>query len=257
MHFTVTVEPAIRTGYVVPTGQRLYVVGDLHGQLDLLERLLSAIERLEATLPPAKVSEIFLGDYIDRGPASAGVIDRLANRRSARRERICLRGNHEWLMEAYLDHPDAFESWRAVGGADTLASYGIERRLQIDRSSRSRVWREFQLGLPVSHREFLSGLKLFHRVGGYFFVHAGLRPGLRLEQQSERDMLWIRSVFLDSDADFGVMVVHGHSPALDVTFRPNRIGLDTGAYATRILSCVMLEADEATIIQVRPVAPGN
>jgi serine/threonine protein phosphatase 1 len=252
MRFAVAAEPAVRTGWRVPAGQRLYVVGDLHGQLDLLERLLGAIERLEETLPPARISEIFLGDYVDRGPASAGVIDHLANRRSADRERICLRGNHEWLMQAYLDRPDAFEPWRAVGGADTLTSYGVGRRLQVDNSSRIRAWREFQLGLPASHRDFLAGLKPFHRVGGYFFVHAGLRPGLDLEQQSERDMLWIRSDFLDSDADFGVMVVHGHSPTRDVTFRSNRIGLDTGAYATRILSCVMLEADEATVIQVRP-----
>jgi serine/threonine protein phosphatase 1 len=250
--FRAIVHKPIKTGRLLPSGRRIYVVGDIHGQLDLLQALSAEIERLEAVLDAAHTHEVFLGDYIDRGPASAGVIDWLAARTCSNRMRICLRGNHEWLMQAFIASPDAFEAWRSVGGGATLASYGISRHLQAERSALARMWREFLLKVPQEHVNFLSKLWQFYQAGDYFFVHAGLRPGLRLEAQTERDMLWIRSEFLDSNHDFGVTVVHGHSPARDVVFRPNRIGLDTGAYATGLLSCVMLERDEATVIQVRP-----
>ncbi|PTM41722.1 serine/threonine protein phosphatase 1 [Bosea sp. 124] len=236
---------------MLPVGQRIYVVGDIHGRLNLLHAMHTAIDQIELSLADADSHELFLGDYVDRGPASAGVIEWLSAP-SPQRGRICLRGNHEWLMQAYLRAPDGFEAWRAVGGGDTLVSYGIDRRIWADRSSRTRTWREFQLAFPQRHQAFLAGLLSFHQIGDYLFVHAGLRPGLPLGQQSELDMLWIRSDFLDSDAEFGMMVVHGHSPARDVEFRHNRIGVDTGAYATSVLSCVMLERDQAMVIQVRP-----
>lgn len=236
---------------MLPAGMRVYVVGDIHGHLNLLHAMHAAIDQVEASLPGADIHEVFLGDYVDRGPASAGVIEWLSAP-SPKRNRICLRGNHEWMLQAYLAEPDGFDAWRSMGGGDTFASYGVERRIQADRLSRARMWREFQLALPQHHRAFLTELRSSHRIGDYLFVHAGVRPGVAIEKQSERDMLWIRSEFLDSDAEFGAMVVHGHSPARNVEFRRNRIGVDTGAYATRVLSCVMLEGGEATVIQVRP-----
>lgn len=247
----VNVEPSVRTGRTVPAGERVYAIGDLHGQFDLLEAMSAVILHLETILPAKRSRQVFLGDYVDRGPDTASVIEWLVNAPSAI-ERVCLCGNHEALMLGYLESPEALDAWRSVGGGDTLASYGISRRLQGDRASRTRMWREFKLTFPAQHRQFLSELHTVYQVGEYIFAHAGLRPGVPLGQQSVRDLLWIRSEFLDSEAEFEGMVVHGHSPARDVVFRRNRIGVDTGAYVTRVLSCVMLEADEATVIQVRP-----
>jgi serine/threonine protein phosphatase 1 len=250
--YSVSMRPAIKTGRSLPVGRRIYAIGDIHGQLDLLHALFYVIERLEAIQEAAHTHEVFLGDYVDRGPSSAGVIEWLATTATPARSRVCLRGNHEWLMQAFKASPDAFEAWRSVGGTETLMSYGVARGVPNDRAAVTRLWREFLLKLPPAHDEFLDSLWPFYQAGDYFFVHAGLRPGVALEAQSERDMLWIRTEFLSSDHDFGLMVVHGHSPAADVVVTANRIGLDTGAYATRVLSCVMLERDEATVIQVRP-----
>jgi serine/threonine protein phosphatase 1 len=236
----------------VPDGYRIYAVGDVHGQSDLLEAMLNAIDRSEATLPPAITIEIFMGDYVDRGPASAGVIERLAQPAAGNRQRVCLRGNHEQMMSLFLEDPTVLNGWRTMGGLDTLASYGIARQLIADPASGPRLRREFFLKVPEHHRKFLRELWLYFQFGDYVFVHAGLRPGIMFEQQSERDMLWIRDDFLKSDADFGFTVVHGHSPAPQVDVRPNRICVDTGAYATRRLSCAVLEGETVCVLQVGP-----
>jgi serine/threonine protein phosphatase 1 len=236
----------------MPEGQRIYAIGDVHGQIDLLEALLEKIASLEAKLPPARTTELFLGDYVDRGSASMQVIGRLAEPLECGRQRICLRGNHEAAMQAFLDDPNMFDPWRAIGGLDTLASYGLPRRLPRERSGLMQMWRAFSLAVPAAHKAFLSRLPLMHEAGSYLFVHAGVRPGRPLAEQSEHDLMWIRSEFLESEASFGPIVVHGHTPGTQVVFRRNRIGVDTGAYATRRLSCVVLQDDKAFVLQARP-----
>jgi serine/threonine protein phosphatase 1 len=249
---TRVVRTSVPTGRLLPPGRRIYAIGDIHGQADLLATLMEGIDQLEATLPPAFVQEVYLGDYVDRGPASAAIIERLAAAAPPPRRRVCLCGNHEWLMRSFLRDPRTFESWRSVGGFDTLTSYGVARRLIPDDKSLHELWREFNSALPPDHRQFLHHLWPFFRIGDYFFVHAGLRPRVPLEQQTERDMMWIRSEFLAASEEIGITVVHGHTPAANVEITPHRIGVDTGAYATRTLSCVMLQHGTATVLQAAP-----
>jgi serine/threonine protein phosphatase 1 len=247
---TTTIRKPFRTGRTLPAGRRVYAVGDLHGQLDLLGALLAEIDRLEGVLPPAETEEVFIGDYVDRGPASAGVLACLAG--PSPRRRICLKGNHEVMMQSFLSLPDNFQDWRQVGGLNTLASYGVARPGPNEQDGVNRVWRTFQQAVPEAHRIFIEHLWHFYRLGDYLFVHAGIRPGVAMDAQEPRDLFWIRGEFLESPIEHGFLVVHGHSPALDVDIHPNRIGIDTGAYATRRLSCLMLQDDNAWVIQVHP-----
>jgi serine/threonine protein phosphatase 1 len=155
-------------------------------------------------------------------------------------------------MRAFLRHPAAYDDWRSIGGRDTLASYGLPRRLLQEREGILRTWREFNLVIPAHHRAFIEDLPVLHRAGDYVFVHAGIRPGKPVEEQVVQDLLWIRTEFLSCEDDYGFVVVHGHTPSRQVEFRTNRIGVDTGAYATRILSCILLQDDRAVVIQARP-----
>ncbi len=221
----------------LPPDQRVYAVGDVHGCDDRLAMMHQLIAADLAARPIAEATLLHLGDYIDRGEASAAVLNRLMSPWPPRAPAMVnLMGNHEAMLLTALDSGDdeAVMQWLANGGADTLASWGLSRR------SRPRDWAR---AIPPEQVAFVRGLSLRHVAGGYLFVHAGLRPGVPLERQSPHDMMWIREPFLSWQGDSPFVVVHGHTPEHDVVVRPNRIGVDTGAVMGGVLTCVVLEAD--------------
>jgi len=234
-----------------PEGETLYVIGDVHGRADCLVRAQARIDRDRAAAqaaPPA--TEIYLGDYIDRGPDSKAVLDLMAARARATCV-VALRGNHETAMESFLAGRLPFAAWRALGGAETLHSYGFAASEL--RRAEGPPCEDFAERLPEDHRRFLASLSAFHRAGGYGFVHAGLRPGVALESQDVADLTGIRDEFLSDDGDFGFVVVHGHTPVERVDFRSNRINLDTGAYLSNRLSVLRIDAAGAALLA--PEAP--
>jgi serine/threonine protein phosphatase 1 len=228
-------------------------VGDIHGRAELLDALHSRIaEDLQARPAPGPVC-VYLGDYVDRGGDSKGVLDRIL----AAPERlgmpvVALRGNHEEILARFLDDPAVGEDWLQWGGLETLHSYGVE----VDRLLKTRdyKWASAELAerLPEAHRALLSRLQLQYREGSYFFCHAGVRPGVALEAQRAEDLLWIREPFLSSGADLGAVVVHGHTPVMEPEIRANRINADTGAYLTGRLTCIVIDDGE-----IRQLATGR
>ncbi len=228
----------------IPSGVRVYAVGDVHGRADLLDRVLDAIDRHRGASTPARCIEILLGDYIDRGPDSRGVIERLAARdreRQPRRHLVALAGNHEAMLREALERPERMGFWARNGGLETLMSYGVAVPTRIEPAAAGPLAEALRVRMPADHRRFLRGLAESFACGGYFFAHAGVRPGIPLDRQDPADLLWIREDFTASTADFGAVVVHGHTPVARVDMRPNRINLDTGAYITNNLSCLVLE----------------
>ena len=233
-----------------PDGERIYAIGDIHGCLDLLKMLVAAIEEEQRDLPPARPTVVFLGDYVDRGPDSFGVIEWLIQRPLPEFERVHLRGNHEEWFEEFLDDISVGPSWLYCGGVATLASYGIRSALGEDDPMRLRAMQaDLAAALPAAHRRFLRTLDYHCAMGGYLFVHAGIRPGVPLAEQSPDDLIWIRDDFLYATADHGHVVVHGHTIVNEAQVCPNRIGVDTGAFATNVLTCLVLEADRYRLIQ--------
>ena len=233
-----------------PEGERVFAVGDIHGRLDLLQMLIPAIEEEQNSLPPARPTVVFLGDYVDRGPDSRGVIDRLLEQPLPDFERVHLRGNHEDWFEDFLTDISVGPSWLYCGGVQTLKSYGLRAGLGEDDPMRLRVLQaDLAAALPASHRAFLRALVPYHVIGGYLFAHAGVRPGVALAEQSLDDLFWIRDDFLYSTVDHGHVVVHGHTIVNETQVCPNRIGIDTGAFATNVLTCLVLEADRYRLIQ--------
>jgi serine/threonine protein phosphatase 1 len=218
---------------------RLYVIGDVHGRLDLLDRVIDAIAR-DLAGHGAEALTITLGDYIDRGPQSRGVIERLA-RNPFPTPYVALKGNHESLLEAFLGDPAVGAHWRRLGGFETLASFGVPVRPMMLGRNFDEAAAGLRAAMTPEHADFLASLRVSLTVGRYFFCHAGVRPGVALERQSEEDLLWIREEFLDSSADFGKIVVHGHTPVRTPEVLPNRINVDTGAFATGRLTCLVLE----------------
>lgn len=226
----------------VPRGMRVYAVGDIHGRLDLLDQLLGQIERDAGQAPDFLKYLVFLGDYVDRGPESSGVIDRLAAGLSPAFGAVCLRGNHEEAMQAFLTDLRAAPGWLTYGGDATLASYGVPAPApDAPPEHLMEAQRLLNLALPRHHRNFLSDLRSHLTIGDYHFVHAGIRPGVPLDQQDDSDRLWIRNEFLGSRSDHGKIVVHGHTIAPEPELRANRIGIDTGAFATNRLTALVLE----------------
>jgi serine/threonine protein phosphatase 1 len=226
----------------VPPGVRIYAIGDIHGRADLLDDLLRRIEAHVAANPVRHPIEVFLGDYIDRGPASHSVIERLAGY-DRTWQRIFLKGNHETYVTDFIKNPAMLQDWQALGGLETLMSYGIKPSINASAAAQAELAAQFDRILPDSHRQFLGRLESSFTCGDFFFAHAGVRPGIPLEKQSDEDLLWIRQDFLFCEDDFGKVVVHGHTPVLQPDIRPNRINIDTGAYATGQLTCLILEED--------------
>lgn len=231
----------------LPDGLRIYAVSDVHGCADLLRTVFAAIDHHLARAEPARALHVFLGDYIDRGPASRQTIDLLIER-SRRHESIFLKGNHEAFLFEVLQDAGRLEAWKDYGGFQTLMSYGLTPSLKPDRDEQNELIKEFRAVMPDPHRRFFSGLRSSFTCGDFFFVHAGVKPGVPLRRQSEEDLLWIRDEFLRSDRDFGKFIVHGHTPVPKPDVRRNRINIDTGAYATGILTLLTIQGDRISAI---------
>jgi serine/threonine protein phosphatase 1 len=230
-----------------PEGTTTYLVGDIHGRADLLADLQRRIDEDKARLRAERTTEIYLGDYIDRGPESAAVVTRLIARASDT-EAVFLRGNHEQLLLDFVGGKDCLPAWAAVGGFPTLMSYGVPPRMLALAVSADVIRHKFAQSLPPEHLRFYERTLLYTRVGAYLAVHAGIRPGVALEDQTLADLVGIRRAFLHHDGDFGCIVVHGHTPVDEPELRHNRINIDTGAFATNRLTCLRIGADGARIL---------
>jgi serine/threonine protein phosphatase 1 len=231
----------------LPAGQRLYAVGDIHGRLDLLDELLARIDADIALRPTPKPRYVFLGDYIDRGPSSRETIDRLIEH-GATHESVFLKGNHELIAIKCLSDRSLFDQWLRLGGLETLVSYGLPPETLANGKQIAEIQSAFHHALPQTHFRFFRDLKNSFECGDFFFAHAGVRPGVELLQQMESDLLWIRGEFLSSDDDFGKIIVHGHTPTREIEVGPNRINIDTGAFATGRLTCLVLEGESLSVI---------
>jgi serine/threonine protein phosphatase 1 len=215
-------------------------VGDVHGRADLLDQVLSRIDADLAAYPDCQPIQVFLGDYIDRGPSSRSVLDLLINR-SRTHKIVCLKGNHETYVFEFLRNPAILPDWRQLGGLETLMSYGLKPPVKADAADQLELAKALSASLPKDHRQFLRSLAPSFTCGDFFFVHAGVKPGIPLAQQREADLLWIRDDFLLCEDNFGKVIVHGHTPVREPDIRPNRINIDTGAYATGRLTCLIIE----------------
>ncbi|HJP68893.1 MAG TPA: metallophosphoesterase family protein [Sphingomicrobium sp.] len=240
-----------QTNPVGAKGYRAYVIGDVHGRLDLLEDLLAKIHAELQHRPSPKTLLVFVGDLIDRGPSSAQVIERLRTYERAGIQTVFLLGNHEEVLLRILRGDTSLVfSWLQFGGLQCLESYGVETTRLRGRQS-ERVIELAQAAIPASHVEFLESFVDSCRFGDYLFVHAGIRPGIEIEQQLQSDLRWIRNPFLSDESDHGFVVVHGHTITKDVDERPNRIGIDTGAYRTGILTSLAIEGAERWFLDTR------
>lgn len=228
-----------------PDGKRIYAIGDIHGAADALDRLIEKIEKDAGGLDQAQL--IFLGDYVDRGIDSKGVIERLVAFQNRYKDAVFLKGNHEATMLDFLANPDAALEWLEWGGDQTLRSYGVAGALTKSGDALSTSLAD---ALPQSHRDFLKGLSLKHIAGDYLFVHAGIRPGVAIEDQEEEDLIWIRARFHDATPDErpDKVVVHGHQATKKPVDAGWRIGVDTGACWSGVLTAVCLAGDKRKFI---------
>lgn len=233
----------------------VYAIGDLHGRLDLYEVLIGLIKADAAQLdhPEGKPTIVLLGDLIDRGPQSAGCIERSIR---LTEEDWCqvesLKGNHEQALLQFLDDAAVGPSWVQHGGAATLMSYGVDVAQADPSKGWASVQAAFAKALPEAHRAYVASMKLWWERDDYLFVHAGVRPGLALDQQTEADLLWIRHEFLRHERPHPKrVVVHGHTPRRDPDLHRWRIGVDTGAYASGVLTAIRLKGAERMVIQAR------
>jgi serine/threonine protein phosphatase 1 len=224
-------------------GARAYAVGDIHGRLDLLDELLAMIEADNAGRPEAKTYIVFLGDLIDRGPDSAGVVERLRHYDPAFARPIFLAGNHEEVFLRILHGEiDILPDWLQFGGAECIQSYGLDAKA-IQRMEPEEALERLKAAVPQGHVEFVEGFCDTFRCGDYLFVHAGIRPGIDLDEQDQFDLRWIREPFLSGEEEHGMMIVHGHTIVPAVEERLNRIGIDTGAYHSGVLTALGIEDD--------------
>lgn len=245
-------------------GHRIYAIGDIHGCLEQLQTVQANIQRDLLERPHASPVIIYLGDFIDRGPDSRGVIENLMAEHAAPHHTHLLLGNHDQMVQIYSDDPATpirpngplvkKIHWlhEIAGGAETLRSYGVEGA-DADRPQDTHA--AFLAAFPDTHMEFIRNLEIYVRFGSYLFVHAGINPDAALEDQTEDDFLWMREPFLSSTKDHGFTVVHGHSPSKEVQNRGNRIGIDTGAVFGRKLSCLVLEDADQALLEPTGIRP--
>ena len=231
----------------LPAELRIYAIGDIHGRLDLLNELLARISSDIALRPTVRPLYVFLGDYIDRGSASRETIDRLIEHGKTH-ESVFLKGNHELIAIKCLSDRGLFDQWLRLGGLETLVSYGVPAETLANGKQIAELQSAFHSALPQAHFRFFRDLKNSFECGDFFFAHAGVKPNVELSRQKENDLLWIRGEFLSSKDDFGKIVVHGHTPTHEIEVAPNRINIDTGAFATGRLSCLVLEGEELSVI---------
>lgn len=228
-----------------PDGKRIYAIGDIHGAADALDRLIEKIDQDAGGLDRAQL--IFLGDYVDRGADSKGVIERLIGIQKQYTNAVFLKGNHEAVMLDFLADPEAALEWLEWGGDQTLRSYGVAGALTKSGNVLSKALSD---ALPKSHRAFLSGLSIKYRAGDYFFVHAGIRPGVAIDDQDDEDLMWIRKSFHDAPENKrpDLTIVHGHHPTKKPVDAGWRIGVDTGACWSGVLTAVRLIDDKRKFI---------
>lgn len=235
-------EIAARIQARAPEGFRIYAIGDVHGRVDLLSAKFQLIDAHKLSHPIERPIEVLLGDYIDRGPQSRAALD-LIIKRTTVSEVFALAGNHEALLLGFLDDPRGLADWLRWGGKETMLSYGLRPPNTEDAVQLLEFARKIQNALPREHVDFVKNLPLSFACGDFLFVHAGLRPGVPIDLQKPDDLMWIRQDFLNYDGSFGPIIVHGHSPVRQPDIRPNRINIDTGAYITSKLTCLVIERD--------------
>jgi serine/threonine protein phosphatase 1 len=249
-----SISPRRQSGPAGPRGWRAYAIGDVHGRLDLLDKLLQKIEDDIARREERKGLLVFVGDLIDRGPNSAQVIERLRTYKHPGIRTVFLLGNHEEVLLRILSgDADLITKWRCFGGTECLNSYGVD----TDRLTRLRDVDALEVvrsAIPKEHVRFLQSFDDSCRFGDYLFVHAGIRPGVEIDQQRQSDLRWIREPFLFDDTDHGFIVVHGHTIRPEVEVRPNRIGIDTGAYRSGVLTAFGIEGSESWFLDTRAPA---
>jgi serine/threonine protein phosphatase 1 len=243
-----------RSGNGPTAGELIYAIGDIHGRYDLLKELTALIlEDWKGHGQGRRPLLIFCGDYVDRGPHSAAVVEALIWLQQRGDIQACfLKGNHEAALMRFLDNPMDSAGWFRFGGVETLQSYGVAAPAPDDPAACFRARAELLQRMPSSHLHFLERLELMLVVGDYAFVHAGVQPGVDLRGQREEDLLWIRQEFLEDEGPFEKMIVHGHSWTGDKPqFLPHRIGVDTGAYSTGVLTAVRLDGEAVGVLQAR------
>jgi len=230
--------------YSIPPGERVYAVGDIHGRADLLESLFLDISKDYENRGRAKTTIVFLGDLVDRGAESRRVVERLMALAESPMPCVFLAGNHEELFLKVCGGEQSIGGvFHRAGGRETLLSYGVDPEL-YDKCEPSQISALADQHVPEAHRAFLASFQDYWVCGDYCFVHAGIRPGVALEEQENSDLRWIRREFIESDADHGLMIIHGHTITEQVDEQPNRIGIDTGAYASGKLTAIGLEGSE-------------
>lgn len=235
-------------------GLRVYAIGDVHGRADLLAQMVAAIEQDGRDHPIAEAPYvILLGDLIDRGPDSRGVVElALGLARNSDWRTVVLMGNHERMMLDSLDDVEVMQPWLAYGGDSTVVSYGVSPLVGAPTPERlERIRSDLAAAVPGEHLSFLDGLPGSFSLCGYCFVHAGIRPGKPLAAQGDHEHMWAGQAFLQSKADHGAIIVHGHHITANADIRPNRIGIDTGAYCSGMLTCLVIEAGGIRLIEVR------
>jgi serine/threonine protein phosphatase 1 len=226
---------------------RLYIIGDIHGRSDLLDLMVDEIKRDIAKYGRRESLTITLGDYVDRGPDSRGVLNRLVRNPFPTRY-VALKGNHEALFEDFLERPSAADHWRRLGGLETLHSYGVPiDNLMIGKEFEEAA-RDLNAAVPEAHRKFLDSLETHISIRDCFICHAGIRPSVPLDRQDVSDLLWIRDEFLNSEQNFGKIIIHGHTPHEWPEVKPNRVNIDTGAFATGRLTCLVIDGDKARFL---------
>ena len=243
--------PRRQSGPAGARGWRAYAVGDIHGRLDLLDQLLDKIHDDIASGNSRKILLVFVGDLIDRGPDSAQVVERLRTYEHPGVKPLFLLGNHEEVVLRILGgDAELITKWRWFGGAECLMSYGVDPSILtgLDDDEALAVVRD---AIPKSHVEFLESFDDSCRFGDYLFVHAGIRPGVEFDQQQQSDLRWIREPFLFDETDHGFVVVHGHTIRSEVEMRPNRIGIDTGAFRTGVLTALAIDGSERWLLDTR------
>lgn len=226
----------------LPDGLCVYAVSDIHGCAEQLRAVFAAIDHHIRRTKPARAMHVFLGDYIDRGPHPSQVIDLLIER-GERHECVFLKGNHEQMLFELLRNASKYESWSQNGGLQTMLSYGLAPAINPNVGEQKSLVETLARKVPRLHRQFFDALKPSFTIGDFFFVHAGAKPGIPLVEQQQKDMLWIRDEFLNCVTDFEKFIVHGHTPVSEPDFRPNRLNIDTGAYATGKLTLLTIEGD--------------
>ena len=242
-------QPLTAPAFAVPEGVRVYAFGDIHGRLDLLSQLWSKVDADVAASPPAQIVEVFLGDYIDRGPDSAAVLDVIASPPAAGRQRVALCGNHEDYVLRFLADPTQLLDWLLNGGVSTLGSYGVHANPTAFNAH--EIHTAFVETFPEGHRAFLNRLPRYHVIGDYVFSHAGVRPGVPLRDQTVDDLSTIRADFLGHPGPLPFRVVHGHTPSRQPELTPWRVGIDTGAFATGRLTCAVIEGQSVRFLSTR------